>query len=114
MNEKTMNLINKILYYVIAPILILEFILTDLHIISFTKILFIASVVVLLILCAISFFYKKQHPDMSSRQTRCIQEFSLQLYSLNVSTLPDFSNGRFIQYHILSDEIKKNHCIAND
>ena len=34
--------------------------------------------------------------------------------SLNVSTLPDFSNGRFIQYHILSDEIKKNHCIAND
>ena len=44
MNEKTMNLINKILYYVIAPILILEFILTDLHIISFTKILFIASV----------------------------------------------------------------------
>ena len=54
MNEKTMNLINKILYYVIAPILILEFILTDLHIISFTKILFIASVVVLLILCAIS------------------------------------------------------------
>ena len=108
MNEKTMNLINKILYYVIAPILILEFILTDLHIISFTKILFIASVVVLLILCAISFFYK------SSRQTRCIQEFSLQLYSLNVSTLPDFSNGRFIQYHILSDEIKKNHCIAND
>ena len=60
MNEKTMNLINKILYYVIAPILILEFILTDLHIISFTKILFIASVVVLLILCAISFFYKKQ------------------------------------------------------
>ena len=39
MNEKTMNLINKILYYVIAPILILEFILTDLHIISFTKIL---------------------------------------------------------------------------
>ena len=58
MNEKTMNLINKILYYVIAPILILEFILTDLH-----KILFIASVVVLLILCAISFFYKKQHPD---------------------------------------------------
>ena len=63
MNEKTMNLINKILYYVIAPILILEFILTDLHIISFTKILFIASVAVLLILCAISFFYKKQHPD---------------------------------------------------
>ena len=63
MNGKTMNLINKILYYVIAPILILEFILTDLHIISFTKILFIASVVVLLILCAISFFYKKQHPD---------------------------------------------------
>lgn len=51
---------------------------------------------------------------MSSRQTRCIQEFSLQLYSLNVSTLPDFSNGRFIQYHILSDEIKKDHCIAND
>lgn len=51
---------------------------------------------------------------MSSRQTKCIQEFFLQLYSLNVSILPDFSNGRFIQYHILSDEIKKNHCIAND
>ena len=110
MNEKTMNLINKILYYVIAPILILEFILTDLHIISFTKILFIVSVVVLLILCAISFFYKKQHPDYEFKAN----EMYLQLYSLNVSTLPDFSNGRFIQYHILSDEIKKNHCIAND
>ena len=114
MNEKTMNLINKILYYVIAPILILEFILTDLHIISFTKILFIASVVVLLILCAISFFYKKQHPDYEFKANEMYTRISLQLYSLNVSTLPDFSNGRFIQYHILSDEIKKNHCIAND
>ena len=114
MNEKTMNLINKILYYVIAPILILEFILTDLHIISFTKILFIASVVVLLILCAISFFYKKQHPDYEFKANRDVYKNSLLLYSLNVSTLPDFSNGRFIQYHILSDEIKKNHCIAND
>lgn len=63
MNENTMNLINKILYYVVAPILILEFILTDLQIISFTKILFIASVAVLLILCIISFLYKKKNPD---------------------------------------------------
>lgn len=63
MNEKTMNLINKILYYIVAPILILEFILSDMHIISFTKILFIASVVILLVLCAIAFFYKKKHPD---------------------------------------------------
>ena len=63
MNEKTMNLVNKILYYIVAPILILEFILTDLQIITFTKILFIASVIVLLILCAISFLYKKKHPD---------------------------------------------------
>ena len=101
MNEKTMNLINKILYYVIAPILILEFILTDLHIISFTKILFIASVVVLLILCVISFFYKKQHPDYEFKAN--------EMYTRIL-----FLNGRFIQYHILSDEIKKNHCIAND
>lgn len=63
MNEKTMNLINKILYYIVAPILILEFILTDLKIISFTKVLFIASVAVLLILCAISFLYKRKHQD---------------------------------------------------
>lgn len=63
MNENTMNLINKILYYVVAPILILEFILTDLHIISFTKILFIASIAVLLVLCIISFLYKRKNPD---------------------------------------------------
>lgn len=50
---------------------------------------------------------------MSSRQTRCIQEFSLQLYSLNVSTLLDFLNGRFIQYHILSDERKSNLLALN-
>ena len=63
MNEKTMNLINKILYYIVAPIFILEFILTDLQIITFTKTLFIASVIVLLILCAICFLYKNKHPD---------------------------------------------------
>lgn len=98
MNEKTMNLINKILYYVIAPILILEFILTDLHIISFTKILFIASVVVLLILCAISFFYKKQHPDYEFKANEMYTRILLPSYCSNVSIRPDSSNGKEIAY----------------
>lgn len=63
MNEKTIDIINKLLYYVIAPILILEFLLADLKILPFTKEIFIVSVVVLLVFCGLSFFYKKKHPD---------------------------------------------------
>lgn len=36
MNDKIMDKINIILYYVVAPVLVLELLLTDLGIIAFT------------------------------------------------------------------------------
>lgn len=63
MNEKTMNIINVILYYVVAPILVLEFLLADLKVITFTKIIFGISVLVFGILVGIIYFYKRKHPD---------------------------------------------------
>lgn len=63
MNDKTMNLINKVLYYVVAPILILEFILSDIGVLKFTGVMFGVSLVVLLVLVAVTFFYKRNHPD---------------------------------------------------
>lgn len=56
MNDKMMDKINITLYYVVAPILVLEFLLTDLGIIAFTVPLFVVSVVVLLVLIGIVFF----------------------------------------------------------
>lgn len=63
MNDKTMNLINKVLYYVVAPILILEFILSDIGVLKFTGAIFAVSLVVLLVLVAVTFLYKRKHPD---------------------------------------------------
>ena len=62
MNDKMMDKINIVLYYVVAPILVLEFLLTDLGIIEFTAPLFVVSVVVLLVLIGIVFFYKRKNP----------------------------------------------------
>lgn len=56
MNDKIMDKINIILYYVVAPVLVLEFLLTDLGIIAFTIPLFAGSALVLLALIAVSFF----------------------------------------------------------
>lgn len=58
-----MDKINIALYYVVAPILVLEFLLTDLGIIEFTVPLFVVSVVVLLVLIGIVFFYKRKNPE---------------------------------------------------
>ena len=63
MNDKIMDKINIILYYVVAPVLVLEFLLTDLGIIAFTIPLFAGSALVLLALIAVSFFYKRKHPE---------------------------------------------------
>ena len=63
MNDKMMDKINIALYYVVAPILVLEFLLTDLGIIAFTVTLFVVSVVVLLVLIGIVFFYKRKNPE---------------------------------------------------
>ena len=63
MNDKTMDLINKILYYVVAPILVLEFILSDIGLLKFTGAIFIVSLVILLVLIAITVLYKIKHPD---------------------------------------------------
>lgn len=63
MNDKMMDKINIALYYVVAPILVLEFLLTDLGIIEFTVPLFVVSVVVLLVLIGIVFFYKRKNPE---------------------------------------------------
>lgn len=62
MNEKTINILNIILYYVAAPILVLEFVLADLNIISFTLPLFLVSMIILFILIAITMIYKKNNP----------------------------------------------------
>lgn len=63
MNDKIMDKINIILYYVVAPVMVLEFLLTDLGIIAFTIPLFAGSALVLLALIAVSFFYKRKHPE---------------------------------------------------
>lgn len=63
MNDKIMDKINIILYYVVAPVLVLEFLLTDLGIIAFTIPLFAGSALVLLALIAVSFFYKRKYPE---------------------------------------------------
>ena len=63
MNDKMMDKINIVLYYVVAPILVLEFLLTDLGIITFTVPLFVVSAVVLLALIAVVYIYKRKHPD---------------------------------------------------
>ena len=63
MNDKMMDKINIVLYYVVAPILVLEFLLTDLGIITFTVPLFVVSAVVLLTLIAVVYIYKRKHPD---------------------------------------------------
>ena len=63
MNDKMMDKINIALYYVVAPILVLEFLLTDLGIIAFTVPLFVVSAVVLLVLIGIVFFYKRKNPE---------------------------------------------------
>ena len=61
MNNKIMDKINIILYYVVAPVLVLEFLLKDLGIIAFTIPLFAGSALVLLALIVVSFFYKRKH-----------------------------------------------------
>lgn len=63
MNDKTMDIINKVLYYVVAPILVLEFILSDIGLLKFTGAIFIVSLVILLVLIAITVLYKRKHPD---------------------------------------------------
>lgn len=63
MNDKTMDIINKILYYVVAPILILEFILSDIGILKFTGAIFVVSLMILLVLIVITVLYKRKHPD---------------------------------------------------
>lgn len=63
MNDKTMNIINIILYYVVAPILVLEFLLSDMKIITFTKTIYGISIAVMLVLIGISSYYKKKNPD---------------------------------------------------
>lgn len=63
MSEKTINIINSILYYVIAPVLVLEFFLSDLGLLPFTKVIFIGSIAVLFVFIAMTYVYKRQHPD---------------------------------------------------
>ena len=63
MNNKTMDIINIVLYYVVAPILVLEFILSDIGLLKFTGAIFIVSLVILLVLIAIAVLYKRKHPD---------------------------------------------------
>ena len=63
MNNKTMDIINIVLYYVVAPILVLEFILSDIGLLKFTGAIFIVSLVILLVLIAITVVYKRKHPD---------------------------------------------------
>ena len=63
MNNKTMDIINVVLYYVVAPILVLEFILSDIGLLKFTGAIFIVSLVILLVLIAITVLYKRKHPD---------------------------------------------------
>ena len=63
MKNKTMDIINIVLYYVVAPILVLEFILSDIGLLKFTGAIFIVSLVILLVLIAITVLYKRKHPD---------------------------------------------------
>ena len=58
-----MDIINIVLYYVVAPILVLEFILSDIGLLKFTGAIFIVSLVILLVLIAITVLYKRKHPD---------------------------------------------------
>ena len=58
-----MDIINVVLYYVVAPILVLEFILSDIGLLKFTGAIFIVSLVILLVLIAITVLYKRKHPD---------------------------------------------------
>ena len=58
-----MDIINIVLYYVVAPMLVLEFILSDIGLLKFTGAIFIVSLVILLVLIAITVLYKRKHPD---------------------------------------------------
>ena len=58
-----MDIINIVVYYVVAPILVLEFILSDIGLLKFTGAIFIVSLVILLVLIAITVLYKRKHPD---------------------------------------------------
>lgn len=75
-----MDKINIILYYVVAPVLVLEFLLTDLGIIAFTIPLFAGSALVLLALIAVSFFYKRKHRNMILKLMIFIRKYWLLLY----------------------------------
>lgn len=63
MNHKNMDKLNRLLYYLVIPVMILEFILSDFKIITFTRALFVLSLVIFLILIGISMLYKKKNPD---------------------------------------------------
>ena len=68
MNDKNMNILNIILYYVLAPILVLEFFLSDMNILKFTWPLFVGSVIVLFVLVVISVLYRKKNPDYDFKE----------------------------------------------
>ena len=80
MNDKIMDKINIILYYVVAPVLVLEFLLTDLGIIAFTIPLFAGSALVLLALIAVSFFIKGSIRNMILKLMIFIRKYWLLLY----------------------------------
>lgn len=67
MNDKTVDLINRILYYVVAPVLVLEFILSDIGLLKFTGLIFVVSLTILFVLIAIVVVYKRKHPDYDFR-----------------------------------------------
>lgn len=62
-NDAVMDKLNQILYYVVVPVMILQFILSDFHVITFTKELFMISVIVFFLLVGISLVYKKKNPE---------------------------------------------------
>lgn len=63
MSKKTADIANILLYYVVAPILVMEFLLSDLGLLTFTWVIYAVSIAVLAVLIGIVFVYKKKNPE---------------------------------------------------
>lgn len=63
MSKKAADIANILLYYVVAPILVLEFLLSDLGVLTFTRVIYVVSIAVLVVLIGVVLVYKKKNPD---------------------------------------------------
>ncbi len=63
MDDIIMDRINMILYYILAPLLVVELFLSDLNIIPFTWALFLITLAVLIVFMVLASRYKKNNPD---------------------------------------------------